>query len=390
MSDILTILHLAPSAQSEDYIRNKRQFHLYGLLTEQRHPKTWNLSFAVQADTQAGLNLLLAVDRDIFGRLRDLAEEPSLLDQAAQAITEAAGQGRKIYFYGCGATGRLAKQMESTFWRPFWRRVRRHPLWAGLQRRLPHDIGELVAGEMTGADRALVSSLEGFEDLQLIGRLQLEDHEIRAGDVVICVTEGGETSSVIGTVLAALNQYGELDSRRLVEAHRHLYFVYNNPDEVLRPFERSAAVLDQPAITRVNLTTGPQAITGSTRMQATTIETFVLGAVLEEAAYRILRRHLRAEELRELGYSQDLDLSARLSAFGEIKAAVDSSVGSLAQLTDTEARTYRWTGRVRRAGNAGCRFGRRRITQRRPGSVSWDADSAGWRRSDIEPRSKGK
>ena len=323
MSDILTILHLTPSAQSEDYIRNKRQFHLYGLLTEQRHPKTWNVSFAMQADTQAGLNMLLAVDRDISGRLRDLAEEPSLLDQAAQAITEAAGQGRKVYFYGCGATGRLAKQMESTFWRPFWHRVCRHPLWADLQRRLPHDIGELLAGEMTGADRALVSSLEGFEDLQLIGRLQLEDHGIRAGDVVICVTEGGETSSVIGTILAALNQYGELNSRRLAEAHRHLYFVYNNPDEVLRPFERSAAVLDQPAITRVNLTTGPQAITGSTRMQATTIETFVLGAVLEEAAYRILRRHLRAEELRELGYSQDLDLGERLSAFGDIKADFD-------------------------------------------------------------------
>jgi N-acetylmuramic acid 6-phosphate etherase len=30
-----------------------------------------------------------------------------------------------------------------------------------------------VTGEMTGADRALVSSLEGFEDLQLVGDLQL-------------------------------------------------------------------------------------------------------------------------------------------------------------------------------------------------------------------------
>ncbi|MCK7499717.1 MAG: hypothetical protein MZW92_61945 [Comamonadaceae bacterium] len=34
---------------------------------------------------------------------------------------------------------------------------------------------------MTGADRALISSLEGFEDLQLIGRLQLEDRGIREG-----------------------------------------------------------------------------------------------------------------------------------------------------------------------------------------------------------------
>lgn len=341
MSNLLTILRLTPSAQSDDYVRDKRQFHLYGLLTEQRHPKTWNLSFAVQADVQAGLNMLLEVDRDISRRLRELVDNPSLLDQAAQAVTEAVAEGRRVYFYGCGATGRLAKQMESAFWRPFWRRVRRHPLWTSLRHRLPPDIGERVVGEMTGADRALVSSLEGFEDLQLIGRLQLEDHGIQAGDVVICVTEGGETSSVIGTILSALAQYRELDACRLDQARRNLYFVYNNPDEVLRPFERSAAVLDQPAITRINLTTGPQAITGSTRMQATTIETFVLGAVLEEAAYRILRPHLSAAELRELGYSQELDLSARLAAFDEIKAAVDSSVGPLAELTELEFRAYR-------------------------------------------------
>ena len=108
--------------------------------------------------------------------------------------------------------------------------------------RLPADIENRLIGEMTGADRALVSSLEGFEDLQLIGKLQLEDHGVTRGDVVICVTEGGETSSVIGTVLAALRQYGDLDEARRAEARNHLYFVYNNPDEALRPFERSASV----------------------------------------------------------------------------------------------------------------------------------------------------
>ena len=43
------------------------------------------------------------------------------------------------------------------------------------------------------------------------------------------------------------------------------------------PFQRSRKVLEEPGITKINLTTGPQAITGSTRMQATTIETFVVG-----------------------------------------------------------------------------------------------------------------
>lgn len=35
---------------------------------------------------------------------------------------------RRLYVYGCGATGRLAKQMETTFWRPFWTKLEQnHP-----------------------------------------------------------------------------------------------------------------------------------------------------------------------------------------------------------------------------------------------------------------------
>jgi N-acetylmuramic acid 6-phosphate etherase len=57
-----------------------------------------------------------------------------------------------------------------------------------------------VIGELTGGDRALINALEGFEDLFVIGELQLHDNGIKKGDVVIAVTEGGETSSVIGTI----------------------------------------------------------------------------------------------------------------------------------------------------------------------------------------------
>jgi hypothetical protein len=54
---------------------------------------------------------------------------------------------------------------------------------------------DLLIGEMTGGDRALISSLEGLEDLQLIGELQLQDHRIKKGDLVFAVTEGIPASS---------------------------------------------------------------------------------------------------------------------------------------------------------------------------------------------------
>ncbi len=341
MTRILDLLGLTPSAQSVDYVENKKQFHLFNLLTEQRHRNTWNLSFAIQSEMAEGLRMLLSVDQDVTRKMADLARHPGPLEQAVEAVVTAILSGHKIYFYGCGATGRLAKQMESSFWRPFWKKAKRHPCWQKLKTYLPEDIEDRCVGEMTGADRALVSSLEGFEDLQLIGRLQLRDHGIRRGDVVICVTEGGETSSVIGTILGALDQYGPLDEAGREEARKRLYFVYNNPDEVLRPFERSTSVLDNPAITKINLATGPQSITGSTRMQATTSETFVTGLILEEAVGRLLESSLDPEDRAALGFRTVLSLADKLLGFSGVKAAVDATLPALAQFTRAETETYR-------------------------------------------------
>jgi N-acetylmuramic acid 6-phosphate etherase len=341
MSDLLDLLELEPSPLSIDYMENKQQFHLYSLLTEQRHPKTWNLSFVLQPDSEAGLRMLLSVDQDISEKIWQLQQDPALLSTAAEAIVQAILGGHRIYVYGCGATGRLAKQMESSFWRPFWRKAKQHPCWERLCSLVGKDIENALIGEMTGADRALVSSLEGFEDLQLIGRLQLQDHGIQRGDVVICVTEGGETSSVIGTILAALDQYGPLDERTARQARNNLYFVCNNPVPVLLPFARSAAVFNNPAITHINLTTGPQAITGSTRMQATTIETFVVGVILEEALERILNNCLTRDEMGELGFGAGSNLTFRLRDFETARKAVEASIKDIAQFTDLETATYR-------------------------------------------------
>jgi len=341
MSQLLDLLKLEASPKSIDYVAAKQQFHLYSLQTEQRHPKTWNLSFVLQSDTEAGLRMLLSVDRDVSERIRQLQMNPAPLAQAAAAVVKAILSGRRIYIYGCGATGRLAKQMESTFWRPFWKKMKRLACWPRLRSRVGDEIENALTGEMTGADRALVSSLEGFEDLLLIGRLQLHDHGIQRGDVVICVTEGGETSSVIGTILAALEQYGPVNEAILEEARSNLYFICNNPVSVLLPFERSAAVLLNAAITHIDLTTGPQAITGSTRMQATTVETFVVGVILEEALERVLQTCLDRDELRNLGFGTVAGLAGRLAGFEAARQAVEAAASETARFTDLEQSTYR-------------------------------------------------
>jgi N-acetylmuramic acid 6-phosphate etherase len=339
--NLLKLLGIQASEESLDYVMNKTQFQLHTLLTEQRHPRTMTLSERVQKDAAAGLEMLFSVDEDITARLASLAASPRDLENLSAQMSAAFLEGRRVYFYGCGATGRLAKQMESTFWRPFWKRVKAdRGIWAKLRDPLGSDIDSRLVGEMTGADRALISSLEGFEDLPLIGRLQLEDHGIKKGDVVVAVTEGGETSSVIGTVLAALEEWKRDETYSPQASRLRLYFVYNNPDDKLMPFARSRGVLQEPGITKINLTTGPQAITGSTRMQATTIETFVLGHVLEDALERALSKYLSGRELSRLGLGARRGIPARLGDFSEILREVRGAVPGLTPVTELEAATY--------------------------------------------------
>ncbi len=330
---------MTPKELSSDFIHNKKQFHLYRLLTEQRHPLTRSLSRVIRKDLREGLEILLSVDVDITLKLAELSKNPPPLLAATESFCQAIRTGRKVIIYGCGATGRLARQMESTFWRPFWKKVQASTLWDQLKGYLPEDIGERLIGEMTGADRALISSLEGFEDLEIIGKLQLLDRGIEKGDVVFCVTEGGETSSVIGAMRMARSQYPDPSELSVDEARRHLFFIYNNPDPQLLEFDRCRRVIEDPGITRLNLTTGPQALAGSTRMQAATIESFVLGVIMEEAITRLLKDLLSRGELSELDIDPDITLSQRLLSFQKVKYSVDGALDSLVNLTRLESET---------------------------------------------------
>jgi Predicted sugar phosphate isomerase len=326
-------LGISPSAQSQDFVANKQQFQLHSLLTEQRHPRSFDLSARIAADTADGLSSLLSVDEDIANALRGVADDPvrlATLEAASRDITRALRDGHRLYFYGTGSTGRLAETIESGLWRPFWQRTAKTVAMAKIEARYP-GLGERVRGEITGGDRALIASLEGFEDIPEIGRLQLQDNGIQPDDLVFAVTEGGETSAVIGTALAAADQAGA-DARRT-------WFVYNNPDDVLRPFERSRRVLDDARITKIPLPTGPQAITGSTRMQATTTSLYVLGVVLEDATRALLRDVLTTDELASLGFSE-ASVADRLRGFGVLQQTAAATAPKLAAWTEREAASY--------------------------------------------------
>jgi N-acetylmuramic acid 6-phosphate etherase len=314
--------------RTEAFLRVAPDFHFGSLVTESSHPRTADLSDVARRSAEAGLAVLFDVDRDVVDTYCEWSRTWQPASMAGAAL-ETLSSGGRLFFTGCGATGRLSIQLDS-IWRAFWqsRRVR------GLTTPAPGLWENRTCSVMAGGDYALIKSVEGFEDFAPFGRKQIAESGLAAGDTVFAISEGGETSFVIGTAWQG------------VEVGARVFFVYNNPDEVLRTHvRRSREVLDDPRIVKINLTTGPMAVTGSTRMQATSIELLAMLTVLEMVLRRLLGRRATVDE--GVGGSDDVAAEMR-SALAATHAELISArvIEPLGRLVETEERVYRAGGRT--------------------------------------------
>lgn len=243
--------------KADDFIQNESQFHLGFLPTEQSNPLTVNMGEEFQSDPVKGVISLQKADREVLRMFRRVyaSEEYAAFCRAG---LETVRNGGRIIFSGCGATGRLSILLES-LWRNACLRVSGMNAYA--------DAAESI---MTGGDFALVRSVEFFEDYIAFGRRQAADAGIGEKDMLCAISEGGETSSVIGTI------------REAADRGAKVFFLFNNPAEILcEKLERSRDVIRDPRVHVLDLYCCPMALAGSTRMQATTSEQLVAGAMLE-------------------------------------------------------------------------------------------------------------
>ncbi len=296
--------------RSADFLKIADQFKLGALTTEWSHPVTAELSEIARKDIAAGLKLLLDVDDDVVRKYREFAES-GRARQIADAVLASLKNGGNIYFTGCGSTGRLSIQLAS-IWRDFWQQSSSPAAKDWESRAFP---------VMAGGDFALIKAVEGFEDFTAFGKKQINDLGVNSRDVVFAITEGGETSFVIGTAWKG------------VDVGAKVYFVYNNPDDVLcQHVQRSQEVIQDARIEKINLTTGPMGITGSTRMQATSIQLAVMTTILEMV-------------VRELIGGLDSNSVAKtfLAKFTELHTTLKSPavLTQLAKLTAMEESVYR-------------------------------------------------
>ncbi len=167
------------------------------------------------------------------------------VDAAAQALRN----GGRLFYLGAGTSGRLAAldaaECPPTFGTP----------------------AKMVQAVLAGGRRALTGATEGAEDSASNGARDLARRGVARGDVVVGITASGETPYVLGAI--------EYAKRRGVAT----IGVASNRNSTLGRRARIAIVIE----------TGPEAITGSTRLKAGTAQKMVLNLLSTATMARLGR-----------------------------------------------------------------------------------------------------
>jgi len=200
------------------------------LPTEARNPATEELDRLSTLDLVRTLHL---ADHEATEAVE--AELPRIA-AAIDGIVARLERGGRLFYLGAGTSGRLgvldASECPPTYNTP----------------------PEMVQGLIAGGDIALRQSIERAEDDEDQGRLDLETHEFRAGDALVGIAASGRTPYALGGVKYA---------RKLGALTIGLSCVPGS----------SLAGAAELAITPA---TGPEPVTGSTRMKAGTATKMVL------------------------------------------------------------------------------------------------------------------
>ena len=325
---------LTPEEASKDFIQNEKQFHLGVIPTEQSNEITKNLSATILKDTKEGIKLILKADKYIPSKASECfkTKEFSML---VDDIVCAMENNKKVLFTSVGASGRMAIQLDST-WRQFW---------LSLVNFFPHRKEELLRlcevtdSHTTGGDRALVHSVENFEDYMTFGRQQVIEANVGKGDVVVALAECALSASVNGAALQ-----GEENGCKT-------YFLYCNPKEILyNHLDRVKQSFDRENIIKIPLFVGNMAVAGSTRMQVTTVELLVAGVALEVSAYKYMEKHFNLDELKVINDNGlgALSLEGYVKAYEELIKSLSSgeALKGLTQAVELEYETYKSNGLI--------------------------------------------
>lgn len=215
------------------------------LLTEQAHPASAEL------DTLSTPELVELFCQNDLEPQRAVANAAVELSAAIDAISARLAQGGRLFYLGAGTSGRLgvldAAECPPTFC----------------------TAPELVQGVLAGGAPALLRSSEGLEDQREAGRQDLQARDFNAADALVGIAAGGTTPYVLG----GLEHACDLGALAIAMA--------------CVPRDQAA----MPCDIDIRLLTGPELLTGSTRLKAGTATKMALNILSTGVMIRLGKVH---------------------------------------------------------------------------------------------------
>lgn len=200
------------------------------LNTEKRNPKTLHI------DQMKTIEMMQVISEENFNAVKAVAAQITVIAKAVDKIAAALKHGGRLFYIGSGTSGRLAVADAAEC-----------PPTFGV----PQD---LVTGIIAGGYNSLLHASETAEDSAENGKKDILACHIKKEDILVGISASGGASYVLG----AMEQAKLLGCTTIA-----LTCNENSP-------------IDQAGDIRICTDTGPEVITGSTRMKAGTAQKLVL------------------------------------------------------------------------------------------------------------------
>jgi len=169
------------------------------------------------------------------------------IEKVTAAVVQAFEKGGRLIYLGAGTSGRLgvldASECPPTF---------------GVS-------PDMVVGVIAGGDYALRHAIEGAEDDETIAQEQLKKLALVKEDVVVGISASGRTPYVVAG-LSYAKEVGCFTGA-----------ISNSPD----------ALISKVASVGIEAITGPEVVTGSTRMKAGTAQKIILNMITTTAMIQV-------------------------------------------------------------------------------------------------------
>lgn len=200
------------------------------LKTESRNPNTMHIDRMTTAEM---VHVMQVENENAAAAVGQVSAE---IAAAIDAVSPRMKAGGRLFYVGCGTSGRIGV-MDAAECPPTY----------GVTR-------DRVVGIIAGGPDALVGAVEGFEDNGEAGYAAMKQYGPTANDSVVGISAAGGAAFVLGALKAAK------------EAGALTLGISSNPD---CPLAREVQIAICPQ-------TGPEVITGSTRMKAGTAQKLIL------------------------------------------------------------------------------------------------------------------